>query len=309
MTANDQAHAEERQWRRQREEAAARLREADRTLRLTLLSRLLPIVAFLGALPDFVLTGALLSGMIAVVCLATLGFNVLLVTPRCHRVLGDRRYALERIQQRYDEAFARMLAAETGEVLGAAAEVAASTERAEHRRVTDRIEQLPAGRTVGLRDCPACGEPGSLSVAHHERHVVGDNETWIVCSGLAQKRLWRYDPHAPVTKPAGFLRCSEHPPIPGPGGALIEVPELGCAGCASIPWEEIRTDVAVPLPQPRVTFSCPLCGAPGHRSGPDAHDIAVPEGHERQITHENEVWIVCPEPMSWTKDRWRYEWS
>lgn len=286
MTAKDRADAEERKWRQHREAAAANLRAAERTLRLVLFARILPIVAFLVALPSFLLTGALVFGLAATVCVAALGFDVLRVAPRTRRVIDERRRRLDHAQLRYDDAFERMLATERGDL-----ELEPARMLSEPAKVTDWIAR--SGGTIGLAHCPGCGEPGDdLGVRHHGRHVVGDNETWIVCHAGSAQRLWRFDPNAPSAGPAG---CSEHR-VRGAGGVWIQTPEIGCAGCAG-------------FAPARVTFSCPLCGAQGHRSGLDAHDIAVPAGHERQILGESEVWIVCPEPMSWTRDRWRYEWS
>lgn len=254
MSVEDQAHAEERKWREQRELAAARLAATELTLRRARFSRLLLVIAFLVALPNFVLAGALVSGLTAAICVAALAFNAVLLTPRCRHNIDNCRYALNHIQLRYDDAFERMLAAERKELELEPARMTDEEFYREPHQVDERHR----------RSCPVCGTPGEQDVPHHYRRVVGDNETWISCKSRGGYLLWRFDPHAAATTP---------PAIPA-----------------------------------SLTFSCPLCGAQGHRAGLDAHDIAVPEGHERQILGESEVWIICPSPMSWTTNRWRYEW-
>lgn len=204
-------YTEEQRVRRRREEAVRQLAAAKRSHRLLLGSRILLIAAVAINLPGVLFEGNGFALAAASACTLAALFNVTVAGPRSRRLVADRRSGFRHVQQEYDDVFARMIAFEQGES-DPQDPIEAARERADEvERSVDEgywaIERAHGATDIAsvVFHCPVCAAPGHRAgngdhdVAvppGHERHIVGDNETWIVCHSAGEPRLWRYDPNA-----------------------------------------------------------------------------------------------------------------
>lgn len=203
--------AAEQRARQRREEAVRQLIAAERQRRLLLVSRILLIAAVVVNIPGILFLGDLASVIAASACTLVALFNVAVVSPRSRRLVADRRSRFRHVQQEYDDVFTRMIDFEQGES-GPQDPIEAARERADEveRSVDEGYRAIE--RAHGATDiasvvfhCPVCAAPGHRAGSGdhdvavppgHERHIIGDNETWIVCHSAGEPRLWRYDPNA-----------------------------------------------------------------------------------------------------------------
>lgn len=194
---------EERSARRKREGAVLGLAAADRRLRRArIVSAVLITAATINLLFMFLATDPTNNGLALAACALVAAYNITMTTPRARNCVDAWRRDFQHAQREYDAAFARMIAAEPDydpvESVRALERLAAEMDRPVERA-------LAGGIAWPLFHCPVCAAPGHRAGpdAHdvtvpsgHERQIIGDNETWIVCHERGKPRRWRYDPLA-----------------------------------------------------------------------------------------------------------------
>ena len=113
MICWDSIQAEERSVRQRRHQAAVKLAQAERNVRLARLARRAIYVLFTVCLVTGILAGSIWSGIVAPVALLMALASIARLSWTYSDTVEARRSGLRHVQREYDAVFARLIAEET----------------------------------------------------------------------------------------------------------------------------------------------------------------------------------------------------